>query len=339
MGLVIRAGVLHNALEIGQANLGIPPLAVKPAPGAPTAWPATTKIHTMNICCAGEVMVEMAAIGQDGPYQRGIAGDTYNTALYLARAGLSVSYLTRLGTDAHSEAIVRTMVSEGLDTQHVARIPGRQPGLYLIDNDADGERHFSYWRNGAPVRQLFDEPLALDGLSAFFFTGITLAVTRSGTGNLLALLAQLKAQGTRVVFDPNYRAHLWDSPEQAQELTARVLPLVDTALPTLEDETALWGIEDVESCAAHFIGHGVAEVVVKGPELTSFVYEGPVLRAQRQGTAVKALDTTGAGDAFNAGYLAQRLRGACAADALDNAQQLAARVVQHRGAILPKEEV
>lgn len=284
-------------------------------------------------------MVEMGAVGQDGPYQRGIAGDSYNTAIYLARAGHAVSYLTRLGTDAQSDAIVQAMASEGLDTQHVAQIAGRQPGLYLIDNDADGERHFSYWRNDAPVRQLFDDPMALENLSAFFFTGITLAVTRSGADNLLALLAQLKAQGTRVVFDPNYRAHLWDSPAQAQALTARVLPLVDTALPTLEDETALWGIKDVDACAGHFIEHGVAEVVVKGPALTSYVYAGPVLRAQRQAEPVKALDTTGAGDAFNAGYLAQRLRGASAAEALESAQQLAARVVQHRGAILPKDEV
>ncbi len=284
-------------------------------------------------------MVEMAALGEGGLYQCGIAGDTYNTAVYLARAGLDVSYLTRLGDDAHSDEIVNAMAGEGIDTRSVRRVPGRQPGLYLIDNDASGERFFSYWRGQAPVRELFEQPLRVDAPDAFYFSGITLAVTRGGSANLLGLLKQLREQGARIAFDPNYRAHLWDSPEQARAATEAVLPLVDIALPTLEDETALWGIEEVEACAAHFMDHGVAEVVVKGPALTGFVYEGPVLRAQRQAEPARAVDTTGAGDAFNAGYLALRLPGGSAAQALDNAQQLAARVVQHRGAILPRDEV
>lgn len=284
-------------------------------------------------------MVEMAALGEGGLYQCGLAGDTYNTAVYLARAGIAVSYLTRLGDDAHSSAIVSAMAGEGIDTSAVQRVPGRQPGLYLIDNDASGERYFSYWRGQAPVRELFEQPLRLDAPDAFYFTGITLAVTRGHHANFLDLLGQLRERGTRIAFDPNYRAHLWDAPEQARAMVEAVLPLVDIALPTLEDETALWGIDDVEACAGHFAERGVEEVVIKGPALTGLVYQGPVLRAQRQAEPVRAIDTTGAGDAFNAGYLALRLPGASAAQALDNAQQLAARVVQHRGAILPRNEV
>lgn len=284
-------------------------------------------------------MVEMAALGEGGLYQCGTAGDTYNTAVYLARAGLDVSYLTRLGDDAHSDAIVHAMASEGIDTSEVDRATARQPGLYLIDNDASGERHFTYWRGQAPVRELFAQPLRLAAPDAFYFTGITLAVTRDGSANLHSLLEQLRDRGTRVAFDPNYRAHLWDSPAQARAAIEAILPLVDIALPTLEDETALWGIDAPEDCAAHFTGHGVGEVVIKGPALTGLVYEGPVLRAQRRAEPTRATDTTGAGDAFNAGYLALRLPGAGAAQALDNAQQLAARVVQHRGAILPRDEV
>lgn len=284
-------------------------------------------------------MLEMAALGEGGLYQCGIAGDTYNTAVYLARAGLDVSYLTRLGDDAHSDEIVNAMKRDGIDTGAVERVPGRQPGLYLIDNDASGERYFSYWRGEAPVRELFTNAPRLHAPDAFYFTGITLAVTRGHSANFLDLLGQLRDRGTRIAFDPNYRAHLWDGPEQARAMVRAVLPLVDIALPTLEDETALWGIDDVEACAGHFAEHGVQEVVIKGPALNCLVYEGPVLRAQRQAEPVPAIDTTGAGDAFNAGYLALRLPGGSAAQALDNAQQLAARVVQHRGAILPRGEV
>ena len=107
----------------------------------------------MKICCAGEVMVEMSAVDGRGSYQRGVAGDSFNTAVYLARSGCAVSYLTRLGDDSFSDDIVERLEHEGIDTDLVIRCAGRQPGLYVIDNDADGEER----RTG--VRDLKDDPL------------------------------------------------------------------------------------------------------------------------------------------------------------------------------------
>ena len=291
----------------------------------------------MRICCAGEVMVEMSAVDDGGLYRRGVAGDSYNTAVYLARAGCNVSYLTRLGDDAYSGEIVDRLSAEGIGTDWVTHCEGRQPGLYVIDNDANGERRFSYWRDHAPARELFDasaRSLQIDGFNVFYFTGITLAVTRANLDNLLSLLARLKGDGCRIVFDPNYRSRLWDSVSEAREANLSVLAFCDTVMATLDDERALWDAESMAQVQALYREHGVRELVVRNDELEAVAFAGDDqqrLRADK----LDAVDTTGAGDAFNAAYLARRLAGGDLASALALAQALAARVVRHHGAILP----
>jgi 2-dehydro-3-deoxygluconokinase len=289
----------------------------------------------MRICCAGEVMVELAGTGGAGVYRQGFAGDSYNTAIYLAREGLEVDYLTRLGDDSFSDAIFAELHEEGVGTGGIRRVAGRQPGLYIINNNEEGEREFHYWRDTSPARELFDQPLVLEPCRVYYFTGITLAVTRSGIENLTALLAGLKKLNTRIVFDPNYRPRLWQSVSQARESYREVLPYCDTVLPTLEDDGALWGIATPEESARIYRDYGASEIVVKGSGLVAHAFFGSETE-RRQAEMVKAVDTTGAGDSFNAAYLAARLRGSSVEAAIAAGQLLAAKVVQHRGALIPR---
>ncbi len=271
--------------------------------------------------------------GVGATYQRAFAGDSFNTAVYLARSGIRTRYLTRLGDDAGSEGALQRMMAEQIDASLIDRAPGRCIGLYLIDNDAEGERTFTYYRESSPARQLFDAPLKLRA-SVFYFTGITLAITRSGHANLVALLASLRAADCQIAFDPNYRALLWESLAQARSCCMAVLPYCDVVLPTLGDDQALWGHESVTSSIDFYRGLGATEVVVKGEDLQVEAWSGSS-HAKRKAEPVAAVDTTGAGDAFNAAYLASRLQGADLEASLAAAQGLAAEVVQHRGAIIP----
>lgn len=288
----------------------------------------------MRICSAGEVMVELAKVDDSGMYHQGLGGDSFNTAIYLAREGLAVDYFTHLGDDSFSDAIVKTLQQEGIGTADITRVPSRQPGLYLISNDRRGEREFRYWREHSPARQLFDQPVTLDNCQLFYFTGVTLAVTRSGIDNLITLLTQMRERNTKIVFDPNYRPHLWHSDSQARNHYRKVLPYCDTVLPTLDDETALWGITTPLDCARMYQDFGATEIVIKTPDLAAHAFLD-TQQVRRQAEAVAALDTTGAGDSFNAAYLATRLRGGSLQAALAAGQGLAASVVQHRGALLP----
>ena len=105
-----------------------------------------------NICCAGEVMIEFAADAGGSSYHRGIAGDSFNTAVYLARAGLSVEYLTCLGDDPLSDDIMARLQEERIGSSHIRRLENRQPGLYLISNEERGKRHFSNWSGESTAR-------------------------------------------------------------------------------------------------------------------------------------------------------------------------------------------
>lgn len=281
----------------------------------------------------------MAPLDAAGTYRRGVAGDTYNTAVYLARQpGCRVSYLSQLGDDPCSASIIRQLLAENIDPSLVRRVPGRQPGLYMIDNDAAGERHFTYWRSHSPARDTFATVPEIGEMDAFYFSGITLAVCRSGLDNLVALLEKLRGSGCRILFDPNYRPALWDSVAQARSHYRAVLGLCDTVLPTLQDDSLLWDIDAVEDCAQFYRGNNVREVVVKAPDLRVHAYTRDDVQVLA-GQAVSAVDTTGAGDAFNAGYLAARLRADTLAEAIAAGQALAARVVQHRGAIIPHQQM
>ena len=282
---------------------------------------------------AGEVMLEFAPTGCENHYQRAYAGDSFNTAVYLARAGIPTRYLTRLGDDEASARAIRVMQAEGIDSTLIERDRGGRIGLYLIDNDETGERTFTYYRDSSPARKLFDEPVTLQA-DVFYFTGITVAVTRSGLANLLELLADLQALDCQISFDPNYRPGLWADLEQARSTCSAVLPYCDLVLPTQDDDLALWGLTSADESIDFYRDLGASEVVVKGRDLEVAAWSGQGT-ARRKAEATAAVDTTGAGDAFNAGYLASRLTGAGLEQALANAQQLAGQVVRHHGAIVP----
>lgn len=299
-----------------------------------------------HVALFGECMLELQ--GQAfGALQMAYGGDTFNTAVYLARctrgAGISVRYATALGDDALSSGLLQRWAAEGLDLELVRRLPGRMPGLYLIDTDAHGERHFSYWRDSAAARSYFDTgeaptPLEAqaDSLAMLYVSGISLAILPpAGRERLFALMQRLRGQGAQVVFDNNFRPRLWPDLAVAREAYARACARASTALLTLDDEQALWGEPDAARQLQRCLELQPAELVVKRGAAPAVVRvaggETVEVNAERVATVV---DTTAAGDSFGGGYLAARLRGASPAQAARAGHRLAARVVQHRGAVI-----
>src|SRR6187397_1672148 len=110
-----------------------------------------------RVACIGECMVELKQ-ADGGLFSRGFGGDTLNTAVYLARLGVDVDYITALGDDSLSDEMMAGWSAEGVGTGRVARLPGKLPGIYLIETDARGERRFFHWRESAAARQLMDLP-------------------------------------------------------------------------------------------------------------------------------------------------------------------------------------
>lgn len=304
----------------------------------------------MKIAALGEVMVELAPQGSQsgGPalMAQSYAGDTYNTAVYMARSGVEVTYVTLLGDDLFSHRILEQMRVEGIDTAAIEQLPGRCPGLYAIQNSADGEREFTYWRGESPARELFSHEAAraklrahLQRMSCLYLSGITLAIMAPpAREHLLALLGEFRRTGGRVALDSNYRPRLWQSASVARETLDVFLQQADIALLTLEDEQALWGDRDAGRCLERNGRYRLGELVLKrGAEAVLLQYDGE-LSAIAVPPVQDVVDTTGAGDAFNAGYLAARLQGAEPVSAVSAGNRCAAAVIRHRGAIIPAQE-
>jgi 2-dehydro-3-deoxygluconokinase len=281
----------------------------------------------------------------DGLLARGFGGDTLNTAVYLARLGVAVEYVTALGDDPHSDEMLASWKTEGVGTRHVARVPDAVPGLYLIQTDARGERRFSYWRDSAPVRRLFELPetplikAALARAGILYLSGITLSLFRppEAREQLFGALEAARAAGARIVFDSNFRPRGWPDPEEARRAFHRAMALSHTVLAGVEDFALLEGETTPEALVVRLREAGLQEAVVKRAEPGCIVLCGDRQTDVPPPEAVKPVDTTAAGDSFAAAYLAARLAGKPPEAAALAGHRLAGVVIRYPGAIIPRD--
>lgn len=294
----------------------------------------------MRVVCIGECMVEFLR-QDDGLWRQGFAGDSLNVAWAmraLLPADAKVDYLTRVGTDALSEAMLDMLRTAGIGTGTITRDPKRTVGLYTIQTASDGERSFSYWRSDSAARGLAEDAghlsACLAGSDLVYLSGITLAILPPpDRERLMTALQKRHARPFRVAFDPNIRPRLWPDLQTATDAVTHMAGLADILLPTHEDEHLAFGDADAGATLVRYRGLGVPEVVVKdGKQPTVFECNGEA--GIRPVAPAVAVDTTGAGDSFNGAYLAARLGGATVAQAIAQAQRVSAAVVGRRGALV-----
>lgn len=290
----------------------------------------------------------------DGSFARGFGGDTLNTAVYLARLGLRVDYVTALGTDPFSDEMVAAWHREGIGTDLVLRCPDTLPGLYMIQTDARGERRFSYWRDSAPVRRLLSLPemgrieAALLRHDLIYLSGITLSLfDASGRARLFAILDHLRANGGRVVFDTNFRPRGWPDRAAAQHAYREMLHRCDTVLASTEDLELLRDANlpagpdfpaGNDAILSGLRACGMDELVLKLREPGCLVVAagGETIHVPAA-TQARVVDTTAAGDSFAAAFIAARAAGLGLREAAENSHRLAGAVIAYRGAIIPLE--
>jgi 2-dehydro-3-deoxygluconokinase len=300
-----------------------------------------------RVVCVGEAIVELLR-GADGRFGLACAGDTFNVAVYLARAGTNVGFATALGDDPHSDAILALAAAEGVSRDLVLRLRGRLPALSLIDGDRNGggerARRRYDWRGEAPARELFelsDWGRVAEGLTQaklIYFSGITLSLySNDGLGRFLAIIEMARQQGVKVAFDGNFRPHGWrGNLARTRTVFMQALKRVDIALPTYDDEAVLWGDPSPEATVERLQAFDIPEIVVKNGPNSALIAAGDNREFIPVPEVLVPVDPTAAGDAFNAAYLAARLGGREAAEAAALAHRLAAQVISHRGALTPR---
>ena len=293
--------------------------------------------------CVGEAIVELTR-GGDGRFALASSGDTFNTAIYLARAGQPTAFASALGEDPYSDAIIALAQAEGVGTDPILRVPGRLPALALVDADAQGARRTHYWREAAPARELFELPnwgRAAEGLLAaklIYFSGITLSLySNVGLGRFLAAVELARDNGVKIAFDGNFRPRDWKGDlTRTRTVFAEALKRVDIALPAYDDEAVLWGDPSPEATIGRLQAFGVNEIVVKNGPNSALIAAAGKREAVPVPEVVVPVDPSAAGDGFNAGYLTARLAGHGALEAAEAAHKLAGQVIRHRGAIMPR---
>ena len=293
----------------------------------------------------GECLIELSW-DQAGTVRQGFAGDVYSVSVYLQRANpqVGVRLLCAIGTDPLSQALVDSLEAEGVDTSLLLRHPDRHAGLYAIHNTADGERSFTYWRTESAAREtlelLAENPgkLLERAPDCFYLTGISLAILEPASLNRIwPLLQALREQGTRIVFDPNYRPRLWPDRDTARAAFDRAFQLSDLALPGVEDMQLLYDLTDKEQIAAMMQALGPGEIVLK--DGSSDVYYGAPGDLSRYAVTPveRVVDTTAAGDSFSGTLLGCLSRGQDLGDAVRGAAAMSARVIQYPGAVIPRD--
>ncbi len=292
-------------------------------------------VSSSRIVCLGEAMVELTP--RQGRWDVHYGGDTLNVALHLTRLGFDVAYLTALGSDPFAGPMRQAWGREGMDVSLVLTEPGRTTGLYSIATDENGERTFAYWRGESAARRLFHAEGVERALEAareadlLFFSLISLAILPDeGREAVLALAREVCDRGGKVAFDGNYRPRLWPDAATARLWRDRAAAAATFGLPSLEDEMRLDASESAETIRKHWLTLGCREVVVKAGADGIVLPDGTLAPPEAR---LHALDTSGAGDAFDAGYLGARLRGLTPERAAAHGQRLAAWTVMRHGAI------
>ncbi|NQY65222.1 MAG: sugar kinase [Alteromonadaceae bacterium] len=299
-----------------------------------------------DIAIIGEVLIELSPLS-GRTFTLGISGDTYNSACTLAGLDINTTYITSLGEGQSAELIRQDARQRNVHLLEPKGMINKSPGLYMISNDATGERFFDYWRSDSAAKALFNNedillPLLkqIENHNYIYLSGITLALMSEPYRVMFkGFLADYREQGGKVIFDPNYRPKLWPNISTAIQAITDILSVVDIYLPGYEEEESLFSVSSVDEVAKRLSTIEANEIVIKnGPKNCLLITDQDLENIKITPSRV-VVDTTGAGDTFNGGYIGGRLTGLTPKNAIKFAARAASQVLTIKGGVLQSTQL
>lgn len=295
----------------------------------------------LDVLTLGEAMVLFAA-DAPGPlskaegFRRFCAGAELNVAIGLARLGLRVGYLSRVGGDSFGGGLLDTLAHEGVATTLVEVEGPQRTGFMLKSRTTDGrDPQIEYHRHGSAASAMDAGDLRrLAAVKArhLHLTGITPALSAGCRELVFEAVRWARHGGLRISFDPNLRPQLWPSERRMTDTLNELAGLCDLVLPGLEEGRRLTGLREPAQIAAHYLGRGASQVVVKlGAEGAWCASRDGVARHVPGVPVPQVIDTVGAGDGFAVGVISALLEGSDLPAATRRGNRIGARVVQFPG--------
>lgn len=288
-----------------------------------------------HLLCLGEPLIEFNQPQAGADWRQNFGGDTSNAAIAARRHGLSTGYVSRVGGDTFGEMLLDLWRREDVDATAVAVDRDAPTGLYFVTHGPEGHR-FAYRREGSAASRMTPASLPVDAIATagiLHLSAISQAISTSACDTCFAAIATARGAGACVSYDTNLRLSLWPLP-RARAVIEATLKLVDIVLPGLDDARLICGMEDADAVCDWLLGFGVQVVAL------TLGAEGALVATQARRDRippfrVDAVDATGAGDAFDGGFLAEFARTGDPFRAGAYANAAAALSVQGYGAVAP----
>ncbi|MEM1602507.1 MAG: sugar kinase [Candidatus Bathyarchaeia archaeon] len=300
----------------------------------------------------GEVLIdfisaEPTSYVESTTFRKFFGGAPMNTLVGMARLGLSVGAITVVGDDPFGQFLLRELERNGVDISHVKIKKGVRTTLAFVVNEPEtGERIFIFYRSPWVKRTSVDSLSPEDIDYKYVSSAKILHVSGFALSESLPRRAILNAvmyareSGVKVSFDPTLRLDVWRSEKTIKAIYSKMLRLSDIAMFSREEAEFTFGTSEPERAADKALKYGVEIVGIKLGERGSFVKSKDGRKVFAPAFKVKPVDTTGAGDGWNAGLLLGVIRGWDLEKCAKVANAVGALVVTRHGAItaLPHRE-
>ncbi len=288
-------------------------------------------MQQLDIAAIGECLVEFLEL-EDGRYAQSYAGDTLNTLFYASRLGLKTGYVTAIGQDPYSEGINLLLDTERIDRTICANDDGVNGTYFVLGKGATKRYHFLR-KHSAATRML--EHIDKSKLKSYLLKTKVLHLSLTSIGiqserDRLIDILSLIASDVKICLDSNYRASVWSDREDAQEWYEQALPYVSMLFVTDTDHDAIYGKESFVHAIKRYQSFGVNRLAYRMGEKGSIIFDGKaqtVLACED----INVVDTTGAGDAYNAGFIRAMLQGRSFSDCGRFATACAATAIEEMG--------
>lgn len=297
--------------------------------------------NPLDVVTLGEAMAMFVAaqtgdLAEVESFTKRIAGAELNVAIGLARLGLNVGWVSRVGNDSFGRFTLQQLAKEGVNAQRVT-VDGRYPtGFQLKSKNTDGtDPSVEYFRKGSAASHLSTADFDRDyfaGARHLHLSGVAAALSAESLELCHFAAAEMRTLGKTISFDPNLRPVLWSSRELMIEQLNKLACAADWVLPGLKEGQILTGQSTAEGIADFYLERGVQAVIIKtGPEGAWFKTAAGDQAAVPAVKVTNVVDTVGAGDGFAVGTLSALLEGKTLLQAVQRGNKIGSLAIQAIG--------